>query len=112
MSDSPLYLYSFNYISGEDSEWNYPEFGLSLVYAKSKEQVRTFIKDKGNFELKGNLRGVASGEEGYENGYIEIIGLNSTVKFYRNIKKIGIAPKGAFEGMVDLIENHTDDEDK
>lgn len=110
MSDSQLYLYSFNYISGEDN-WYYPEFGLSLVYAKSKEHARAFIKDEGNFVLKGNLRGVACGEEGYENGYIEIESISS-IRFYRNIKKIGIAPKGAYEGNVGLFEYDSDEEDK
>ena len=112
MSYPTLYAYSFWHISGIDSEWFYPEFEIVLVYAKSKEQARDFIKDEGSFELRGNIRGVAYGEEGYENGYIEII-VDSSIQFYRNIKKIGRAPEGASIGIINLKSADEEDiEDK
>ena len=107
-----LKVYAFKSISGSNSEWFTPEFGFSIVYAKSREDARKYIDDNGNFELVGNIRGVAYGEEGYEHGHIEVK-CEYEITFYRNIKKIGIAPEGAIEGIVDLEdEDNLDENDK
>ena len=107
-----LNVYSFKRISERESEWGTPVFGHSIVYAKSREDVRKYIDDAGNFELVGNIRGVAYDEEGYEHGHIEVK-CDYEITFYRNIKKIGIAPEGAIEGIVDLEdEDNLDENDK
>jgi hypothetical protein len=105
-----LYAYSFTIITDCDFEWFTPIFGYRVVYAKSREDARKYINDCGNFPLKGNIRGVAYGEEGYENGHIEVM-LEHKIEFYRNIKKIGTAPEGAIEGIVDLEAKDVLDED-
>ena len=107
-----LNVYSFKRISERESEWFTPVFGYSIVYAKSRKDARKYIDDNGNFELVGNIRGVAYGEEGYEHCHIEVKCENN-ITFYRNIKKIGIAPEGAIEGIVDLEdEDNLDENDK
>jgi len=107
-----LKVYSFKRIRDSDSEWFIPIFEYRIVNAKSREGARKYIDDNGNFELVGNIRGVAYGEEGYEDGHIEVK-CEHNITFYRNIKKIGIAPEGAIEGIVDLEdEDNLDENDK
>jgi len=107
-----LNVYSFTIITDCDFEWFTPIFGYRVVYAKSREDARKYIDDNGNFELVGNIRGVAYAEEGYEHGHIEVK-CEHNITFYRNIKKIGIAPEGAIEGIVDLEgEDNLDENDK
>ena len=105
-----LNVYSFTIITDCDFEWFTPIFGYRVVYAKSREDARKYIDDNGNFELVGNIRGVAYAEEGYEHGHIEVK-CEHNITFYRNIKKIGIAPEGAIEGIVDLEDEDVLDED-
>jgi hypothetical protein len=102
-----LNVYSFKVIEDVEERRATPIFGHCIVYAANKEKARTFIKDIPEFLLEGNIRGVETYDEGYENGYITIIlntvyGVDTSIKFFRNIKKIGTAPEGASEGIVDL----------
>jgi hypothetical protein len=107
-----LKVYAFKSISSSDSEWFTPVFGHSIVYAKSREDARKYINDIDGFELVGNIRGVAYGEEGYEHGHIEVK-CEYKITFYRNIRYLGTAPEGAIEGIVDLEdEDNLDENDK
>jgi len=117
-----LNVYSFKVIVGADTEspQSYPVFGYRIVYAKDKNHARTFIKDEsiiiegqedegGSFTLKGNVKGkVKEGETVYDS--IQIEGHDD---FDRTIKKLGIAPYGAREGIIDLdVEDSFDKDDE
>ena len=110
--NNQLKVYSFKRISDSDSEWFTPIFEYRVVYAESREGARKYINDIDEFELVGNIRGVAYGEEGYEHGHIEVK-CEYNITFYRNIRYLGIAPEGAIEGIVDLEdEDNLDENDK
>ena len=100
-----LNVYSFKVIKNAEERSGTPIFGHCIVYAENKEKARTFIKDDASFRLMGNIRDVEPYDAGYVHGYIAILtktGHGVDSKFFRNIKKIGTAPEGASEGIVDL----------